>query len=155
MWPHTSLKSVISGRRSVSVLVGFSLALLGSIWAVSSPVGSSPDDDFHLASIWCAWGESDTCLREQPPGLDLPSAAYYVPRQLDFQCYVETAPQSARCLADQSAGWIPGRVDGLGIGGNYPPGFHAAMRVFVGQEIDTSVIFMRIFNSVLAGALLV
>ena len=28
-------------------------------WALTSPPGSSPDDDFHLTSIWCAAGTQD------------------------------------------------------------------------------------------------
>ena len=33
------------------------LAILAlACWALASPVGSSPDDNFHLASIWCAGG---------------------------------------------------------------------------------------------------
>ena len=28
---------------------------LGS-WVLASPVGSSPDDDYHMASIWCGQG---------------------------------------------------------------------------------------------------
>ena len=32
------------------------LVVFGS-WAVTSPVGASPDDDYHLSSIWCAGGE--------------------------------------------------------------------------------------------------
>ena len=30
-----------------------SVFALGVAWAVSSPVGASPDDDYHLGSIWC------------------------------------------------------------------------------------------------------
>ena len=26
---------------------------VGAAWAVSSPLGASPDDDYHLGSIWC------------------------------------------------------------------------------------------------------
>ena len=31
-------------------------------WAVASPVGAAPDDDFHLASIWCATGDDERCI---------------------------------------------------------------------------------------------
>lgn len=139
-------------RRFVPVFAGFAFAVMAAMWAVISPVGSSPDDDFHMASIWCAWGTSDSCLTETPIGSNLPWADFYVPRELDFQCFVETAPASAACALDQEAGWIPGRVN-LVIG-TYPPVFHAAMRVFVGPDIDTSVRAMRIANGILAGALL-
>ena len=33
-------------------------------WALASPVGAAPDDDYHLASIWCAQGEREgVCVR--------------------------------------------------------------------------------------------
>ena len=36
------------------------VALAG--WSMASPPGSSPDDDYHLASIWCAQGiDGDRC----------------------------------------------------------------------------------------------
>lgn len=45
---HLSRKCLI-----VSILViAWGVMLIG--WALSSPVGSSPDEDFHLASIYCA-----------------------------------------------------------------------------------------------------
>jgi hypothetical protein len=27
------------------------------IWAIVSPIGSGIDDDFHLPSVWCAFGD--------------------------------------------------------------------------------------------------
>ncbi|MCX6535531.1 MAG: DUF2142 domain-containing protein, partial [Actinobacteria bacterium] len=45
------LKSIILG-----CLVAFgALITLGS-WALSSPPGSGPDDEYHLSSIWCSHG---------------------------------------------------------------------------------------------------
>src|SRR4051794_20636101 len=45
-----------ASARRVLLPVGLFLALglTFATWAVSSPPGSSPDDPFHLASIWCA-----------------------------------------------------------------------------------------------------
>lgn len=31
-------------------------------WAIASPIGSSPDEDFHQAMLYCAAGEKDSCL---------------------------------------------------------------------------------------------
>lgn len=140
--------------RFVPVLAGLAFAATAAIWAVSSPVGSSPDDDFHMASIWCAWGSHEACVTERPPSTvaEEPISTYYVPSTLSFQCFVETAPQSARCIAEQDSGWISGRVN-REIG-TYPPVFHAAMRVFVGPDAEQSVRYMRIANGVLAGLLL-
>ncbi len=141
-------------RRFVPVLAGLSLAVSAAMWAVISPVGSSPDDDFHMASIWCAWGPHETCVTERPVDVspDLPGATYYVPSSIGFQCFVESTPASAECIDEQPLGWIPGRVNAEI--GTYPPVFHAAMRVFVGEDETQSVRNMRIANGVLAGVLL-
>ncbi len=142
-------------RWMVPALAGLGLTLMGSAWALSSPVGSSPDDDYHLASIWCAWGASESCLVENSEAFpdDPRYSIFSVPKSLDFQCFVETAPASAICLEDQEDGWIRGRVN-RGEGSNYPPGFYLAMRAFAGSNVEVSVVAMRIFNSLIAGLLL-
>lgn len=137
----------------LALIASVAFACLGSVWALASPVGSSPDNDFHLASIWCAWGESATC-RTVAPEAGLAPAPYYVPRQLDFQCFVSKPLESAACTLEQGSGWIVGRVDGF-TDGNYPPVFRVAMRAFVGSDIDGSVQRMRIANVLLASVLLV
>ena len=140
--------------RFAPVLVGLALAMSAAVWAVISPVGSSPDDDFHMASIWCAWGPHETCVTERPENVasELSNATYYVPSKIDFQCFVETTPASAVCVTEQRSGWIPGRVNSEI--GTYPPVFHAAMRIFVGEDEFQSVRNMRIANGILAGVLL-
>ena len=40
------------GPWTVTVLLLCAL-LAGGAWALASPLGASPDDDFHQASIWC------------------------------------------------------------------------------------------------------
>jgi len=42
------------------------MVLALSAWAFASPIGASPDDDYHLASIWCA-NESRTDLCAPDP----------------------------------------------------------------------------------------
>ena len=52
-------------------LLAFWVVLVG--WAMASPMGSAPDDDYHLASIWCAEGvAADACSDE---GVDAQSLA--------------------------------------------------------------------------------
>ncbi|MGA1784996.1 MAG: hypothetical protein ACO39R_06415, partial [Pontimonas sp.] len=46
--------AALRGNRLAGVALAFVLGLVGlGGWALSSPVGSDPDSDFHLASIWC------------------------------------------------------------------------------------------------------
>ena len=42
-------------------LCALALVAVGLAWSLASPAGSSPDDDFHLASIWCATGDPAVC----------------------------------------------------------------------------------------------
>lgn len=48
-------------RSSKSIWVKATIFLLAFLalatWAYSSPPGSSPDDDYHMASIWCSHGD--------------------------------------------------------------------------------------------------
>ena len=56
------------------VVLPLALLVVFGSWAVTSPVGSSPDDDYHLSSIWCAGGErSGVCevVEGEPEALDL------------------------------------------------------------------------------------
>ena len=33
-------------------------------WVIASPIGASPDEDFHQAMLYCAAGETDNCLSD-------------------------------------------------------------------------------------------
>ena len=62
------------------------IALAGSLllglaaWALASPVGSSPDEDFHIANIYCIADES-TCRSDDFAWLGVPS---WDPRDSDY-----------------------------------------------------------------------
>jgi hypothetical protein len=120
------------------------LALFAALvsWAVASPVGASPDDDFHLASIWCGLGERPGLCE---PG-DTPEART-VPKALltASQCFAYRQDDSAACElppADEMVSSTRGNFTGT-----YPPVFYAAMGVFASDNIPASVIWMRIVNA--------
>lgn len=125
------------------------LALLTLLfWGLSSPVGSSPDDDFHLASIWCAAGDRpNVCVSTEG------SLARSVPKDLVVasKCYAGDASKSASCEG-ASFGTHPGIMTETTRGnfatGLYPPLFYLAMTPFVGPNLDISVLAMRVLNSV-------
>jgi hypothetical protein len=109
-------------------------------WAVASPVGAAPDDDFHLASIWCATGDESRCVVD-PAGdeVTVPSAL------LGASCFAFDADQSAECQDGLDFTGSPDRTtDRANLHGAYPPVFHAALSVFVGDDIETSVLRMRL-----------
>lgn len=134
-----------SAKLLLAALIPLLAFLALGAWSLSSPVGSSPDDDFHLASIWCGLGER--------PGL------CENPHNDPVKRYVPTAVKSANCYAfhpDTSAAcWRPDvtgmtEVDRANADGLYPPVFYGAMSVFASQNVAASVIAMKLFNCAFA-----
>lgn len=123
-----------------------------SSWAVSSPVGSSPDEDFHLASIWCSpAARGDLC----EPGTVSKNREVSIAVSKRVACYAEDETKSAACQARLDVFSSPKRI--VTERGNfiskYPPVFYATMSVFAGPDVQTSVIAMRLFNVALFCAL--
>jgi hypothetical protein len=136
-------------KPAVATLVAF-VAL--SSWAVSSPVGSSPDEDFHLASIWCSpAARGDLCA----PGTKLKNREVAFALTKRVACYAEDETKSAVCQVNRKIFETPKTA--VTERGNflskYPPVFYATMSVLAGADVQTSVIAMRLFNVALFCAL--
>lgn len=135
----------------LSILFAF-VAL--SSWAFSSAVGSSPDDNFHLASLWCGDGErSGIC--ESEPG----NSAKLVPKLVyeSANCYAYKAEQSAQCqnldlAASNNELSFAEHANSINL---YPPVFYAVNSLFVTSDPAVSVVTIRLFNSFLAVLLFV
>jgi hypothetical protein len=128
--------------------VSFFISLVA--WALSSPLGSSPDEDFHVGSIWCADGFStDTCqVKEYVAGANQQRVT--APDVIDV-CFKRDPLQSADCS------WDPKSVDPELRANDkfqYPPFYYRIMHVFVDDNTQSSGMTMRLFNSVLACVLL-
>ncbi|MGO2745897.1 DUF2142 domain-containing protein [Microbacterium sp.] len=132
--------------RQIVAAVIVPLALLTALlaWGVSSPQGSSPDEDYHMGSIWCANGtiegrcettESDAA-RALPE--DLAEAA---------QCYAFQPDQAATCPLDEGA--MSPTLRGNWFDNGYPPVFYGTMTVFVTEDVSVSILMMRAFNALL------
>jgi hypothetical protein len=127
-----------------AVIVPLALFIALLAWGVSSPQGSSPDEDYHMGSIWCANGpiegrcettESDA-VRELPE--DLAEAA---------QCYAFQPDQAATCPLDEDA--MSPTLRGDWVDNGYPPVFYGTMTVFVTDDVSVSILMMRAFNALL------
>jgi len=115
-------------------------------WGFASPVGAGPDDDFHLASIWCANGGSIYC----EPGSEWDTRVVSVGFKKPF-CFVAQAEESAAC---QVGSWPkPGgetfETDRGNFYGEYPPVYYATMRLLAGPDVEVSAMTMRILNAAL------
>lgn len=117
-------------------------------WGLSSPVASSPDDDFHLASIWCAAGD-----REAICAAGEESNEREVPKDLvvDSVCFAYQPTTSGACQGadfgdkpDETVVTPRGNFDGL-----YPPVYYAVASVFVGGDIESSVLVVRFMNAII------
>ncbi len=134
-----------NGRRiGVLVAVGALTLLVGAAWAASSPVGSSPDDDFHLGSIWCSdLAPANVCVNgPRTPGFYDRSVEVPAPiARVTLDCFIMRPAISAGCAtpaADRPGLW-PSRanVD------YYPGGFYDLMAPLVTDRPAASVLAMR------------
>ena len=135
------------------VVCAIAVVVLGLAWSLASPAGGSPDDDFHLASIWCATGDTGVCRRtgvEVRPRVErvlvLPALGP------GLVCFALQPERSAACQdeAPHDGGLEPSRAnDGL-----YPGGFYRFMSLFATRNVDRSVLVMRMVSWALSIALL-
>ena len=134
-------------RKFAPLIAIFALFISLCGWSLASPVGATPDENFHLASTWCAWGDSqDYCRSTDKPDSKL------VPWQLvQSSCYAFAPEASADCQTKHPSGVMSGMAIAShgNFQNNYPPLFYGMMRLFVSENIELSVISMRIFNALL------
>jgi hypothetical protein len=131
--------------RWVSIAIVSAILTLSG-WALSSPIGSSPDDDFHLPSIWCGQGFRDgLCEEDTDPKLaKVPYTTF-----ANSACFHFDENMSGVCPYDEKL--TP--YERVNLQNNlYPPVFYWTMSWFASDDIAASTIAMRVFNSILAVA---
>ncbi len=112
-------------------------------WALSSAVGAAPDDDYHMASIWCSLGERDGLCEPGDTELER-TVSERVAHSSD--CFAQQSHQSAQCPLDDARMVSTDRGNFVGA---YPPVFYAVMGVFASPDVAVSTIVMRLFNAAL------
>lgn len=131
------------GRPFVALAVAVAFLVTGIVWSVSSPVGSSPDDDYHMASIWCPPPfETSGCRTGKDE--DGALGVFVDPMIRDGGCFAFHSEKSALCQTELSteADVLTTRVDR----GVYPPSYYRFMSNFAGEDVTRSVLLMRILN---------
>ena len=138
-----------------TLVAALAAVVCGAMWALSSPLGSSPDDGYHQATIWCvdATGTTspDTCRvvgeSETTGGrvVELPALV------ASPSCYAFQPVESAACQRPlQGETTRSETIDN----GSYPGGFYRVMHLLVRDSIPESVLSMRILNVALGALLL-
>jgi len=138
-------------RALAGVIFVLASVVAGLAWSFSSPLGSSPDDDYHQASLWCPppIEESGCDLVVDDAGdvvgVVVPALVAQAP------CFAFATDDAATCQTEIAEGLVPtSRVDR----GGYPGPYYRFMNVFVGEDVTRSILAMRAFNVVLAVVLL-
>lgn len=140
------------GGQAVTVVVlGVMLMVTGLSWVMASPVGGSPDDDYHLGSIWCppplSSSGCETVVFDGEPRIEVPATVAEAE-----PCYARNSDLSAACrlsLSDKDPG-LTRRYDA----GNYPYGYYQFHHLLVGDSVSRSVLLMRTVNLAIAVVLL-
>jgi hypothetical protein len=137
------LKQLIAlpATRTAIGLLSLLLVLIG--WSISSPVGSSPDDDYHLASAYCGQGirkglcEHGSTQRERR----VPSGVVHA-----HDCYRDPV-KSAECLDTEKVlenptlGYFTPNTSGV-----YPKLFYLSSSFLATTNVARSVALMRLLN---------
>ena len=138
--PRT-MKSAIIGPLLLALLVALSF---GS-WAFSSAVGSGPDDDYHLGSIWCSSISGPVCDEAPDDGGVLVPAAL----QEAVDCISQKAQQSAGCQPFLDG--TDARPD-VASGENnqtrnlYPDGYYQVASLLKSDSIQATALAVRFMN---------
>ena len=112
-------------------------------WAFASPIGASPDDDYHLVSTWCALGGSEACTPVADPNLRQVSNGF-----ASSTCYALVSDRSAACQDERglSLNGPTSVTDRGNFHHKYPGVFYGAMRMFAGNDLVRSALVMRLVN---------
>ncbi|RZS59962.1 putative membrane protein DUF2142 [Xylanimonas ulmi] len=147
----SALRRLTRARNHASTPLRAAALVLGALlvvvaWATASPPGSSPDEDFHLTSIWCPTPLGRACeTKIGPDGYTAVQAPQMVISSA--VCTAFHPENSGACVKTLTTDptWS-NRLDD----GQYPGGFYDVMHVFVGDDVARSVTIMRVVNGLLA-----
>ena len=136
-------------RTLVAVLILVAAVVAASLaWVVASPVGSSPDEDFHVGSMWCPPPVDETgCQISTKDG----EKAVMVPQSLAKEyvtCYVFDHDNSALCALNASDEELAPTL--RWDDGNYPWGYYQFAHLFVQRSTSHAVLTLRTVNTLLA-----
>lgn len=133
-----------------SLLGGLLLVVLTG-WLLAAPPGASPDDGYHLGSIWCAEGYQDgVCL--EAVGVADPAVALVPAGVLELACFAHDGAVSAACQTERieaSRSRLTASV--TNITGQRPNLYYRAAHAMIGdgQDVMASAARVRTMNIVL------
>jgi len=143
----------VSRRRPIATaVVGFlAAAAVLTGWLLASPPGSSPDDEYHLTSIWCSRGFVDQVCLENPGAMSWDRKTLVPFAVARISCFAYERAVSAACTLDV-LGTDPTQFT-PGIGGNVDGEraqlYYWTMHAFVSDDFPSAMARIRVANVVL------
>jgi hypothetical protein len=126
--------------RWTSISIVSAIMTLGA-WAFASPIGSTPDDDYHLVSIWCGQGFRDGICEEGSEPREV------VVRETLMKysfCYAGNPDETGEC--EETEIFAPTTRSNSG---ENPRVFFWVASWFASNDLTASIISIRFFNSIL------
>ncbi len=143
-------------RPSSGQFAGGSLVVLAAVvlagWLLAAPPAASPDDGYHLGSIWCADGFKDGLCVEDLGSQD--SSRALVPQSvLELACFTYDGSRSAACQLDALDASMLRLVSGsTNIDGARPALYYRTMHLLIGDGSDVAAATarIRVANAIIA-----
>jgi len=138
------------------VIIGICCFIFLLCWALSSPPGSNSDDEYHLAGIWCAYGDRPgVCAVDEFTGQkSVPMQIQRYSGPQGIFCFAGKEQASGRCIRELSSDVILALTPTDRISaGQYPSGFYKVNGLLVGHDINRSILAMRFMQILIAIAL--
>ena len=126
------------------------LAVVLGGWLLAAPPGASPDDGYHLASIWCAEGFKDERCLEDPSAPD--RSRVLIPFSTSqLLCFQHDGRRSAACAVEehQSDLRVFSVVNSSNIRGERPNLYYRAMHQYIGETLAGTMARIRVSNLLL------
>ena len=126
--------------RWTSISIVSAIMTLGA-WAFASPIGSTPDDDYHLVSIWCGQGFRDGLCEEgsEPREVVVRETLMTYPF-----CYAGKPDETGEC--EETELFAPTTRSNAG---ENPRVFYWVMSWFASDDLTVSIISIRFFNAII------
>ncbi len=119
-------------------------------WVFASPVGGSPDEDYHMGSIWCPRPADGSCQVRDINGIEKVSVPVPVARGVSCTRFEPGVSAGCTIPAANDVETYSARYDD----GRYPHLYYRTQHALVGHFVPTSVVLMRTLNAVIATGVL-
>ena len=125
------------------------LVAVFAAWLLAAPPAASPDDGYHLGSIWCAGGfEEGVCLDD--PGSPNEGRVLVPQQVLELTCFTYDGSQSAACQLEALDSTLQRLVPAeTNTNGARPGLYYRTMHLLIGdgQDVAASAARIRVTNA--------